>query len=152
VTQEPRSRRTTLGRYIVVGLGSVCIDAGVYWLLFSLTGESIASKAVSYVAGALFSYLANWRFTFGRRRSNLSEVLFVLIYASSWAINVGLNELVLHLLPVGWLSAIVAYLVATGFTTVWNYVGQSLLVFTRHAQADNLSETHVNERAIDDHT
>lgn len=144
-THAPR-----IGRYILVGLGSVCIDATVYWLLVTWTGDSVLSKAVSYVSGAVFSYLANWRFTFGKRRSNWSEVAFVLIYLTSLGLNIGINQAALALLPLVWFRTALAYLLATGVTTVWNFVGQSLLVFEEGGKRANLRKPHRNEKAIDD--
>lgn len=118
-----------LARYIAVGLGSVAIDAIVYAILLALTGNSVVAKSISYLSGAVFSYFANWRFTFGARRGKFSEVAFVLVYVSSLAVNIVVNELFLTWFPGVWWRAPLAFFVTTGFTTVWNYIGMSLFVF-----------------------
>jgi putative flippase GtrA len=123
----PRTRR--LLRYVAVGLGSVLIDAVVYAILYSTTGNGWVSKPIAYIAGAVFSYFANWRFTFGARRGRFSEVAFVLVYLSSLAVNLLVNQLILGWIEPTWWRAPLAFLVTTGFTTVWNYVGMSRFVF-----------------------
>lgn len=122
-------RLSRLLRYLAVGIGSVAIDAILYTVLLALTGSSLPSKAVSYVGGAVFSYFANWRFTFGARRGRFSEVAFALVYLSSLAVNLGVNELFLLWFDPDWWRAPAAFLVTTAFTTVWNYLGMSLFVF-----------------------
>jgi putative flippase GtrA len=118
-----------IARYIAVGLGSVAIDAIVYAILLSVTDNTLLSKGISYVTGAIFSYFANWRFTFGARRGKFSEVAFVLVYLSSLAVNLGVNELFLIWFGDEWWRAPLAFFITTGFTTVWNYIGMSLFVF-----------------------
>ena len=133
-----QNRLPLLRRYLVVGLGSVVVDAAVYALLVALTGNTLIAKPISYVCGALFSYLGNWRFTFGLRRSKLSEVAFVLVYVTSLGVNLGINEALLALLPEAWWRSPLAFFVSTSITTVWNFVGQSLFVFKERDKADSL--------------
>jgi putative flippase GtrA len=137
-----RSDLPLLQRYIVVGLGSVVVDAGVYWLVALLTGSTLIAKPISYLSGAIFSYFGNWRFTFGLRRGRFSEVAFVLVYLSSLVINLLVNELLLSWFGLSWWRPPLAFLVSTAVTTVWNFVGQSLLVFKDASKADSLSEWH----------
>ncbi|MFD1715577.1 GtrA family protein [Amnibacterium flavum] len=118
-------------RFLLVGGTTVLIDAGVYALL-STTGLGYdPAKAMSFIAGAVFAYFANWRFTFGRRRSRWSELLFVLVYLTALLINVLLNAWVRSIDPDSVAVASLAFLVATGTSAAWNFIGMSLFVFAR---------------------
>ncbi|WP_440708528.1 GtrA family protein [Herbiconiux sp. YIM B11900] len=128
-------RRGLLGSVLKFGLVgglTVLIDAAVYALLGALGVQLDLAKTISFVTGAVFAYFANWRFTFGRRRGRFSELVFVVIYAASLGINVGINALVRLLLPESWaLTLPLAFVVATGASAAWNFVGMSLFVFQR---------------------
>lgn len=128
-------------RYLLVGCTSVLIDAGIYALLLVLGVPSWMAKPISYVCGAVFSYFANWRFTFGARRGRFSELAFALVYLSSLAVNLLVNELLLRAFADVWWRAPAAFLVTTGFSTIWNYVGMSRFVFTsKRATSPPLTE------------
>ena len=143
-----RTRVTRFGRFLIVGFSSVAIDAAVYWLLLALGCPSWTAKPISYVAGTIFSYFGNWRFTFGERRGKFSEVAFALVYASSLAINLGLNELGLQLLHDWSFRAPVVFLFTTAVTTVWNFVGMSLFVFRDREQPVTVEVDETTEQEI----
>ena len=123
--------RGSLGRFVLVGGTTVLIDAAVYQLLLGLTDLSHGpAKLLSFVAGAVFAYLANWRFTFQSQHHRWSVVLFVAVYLCALAINVGANAAVLAVLGDDrtW-HVVLAFLVATGLSAAWNFVGMARLVF-----------------------
>lgn len=120
----------SLARFLLVGGTTVLVDAVVYQLLLLTDLPHGTAKAVSFIAGALFAYVANWRFTFRGASHRWSLVLFVVVYLCALAINVGANALVLHLVgdDRAWQVAL-AFLVATGLSAAWNFVGMALFVF-----------------------
>lgn len=126
-----RSGAGSAARFLLVGGTTVLIDAAIYTLLGALGVEYGIAKTISFLLGAVFAYFANWRFTFGGRRNRWSEVLFVVVYLCALGINVLLNDLVRAFDPGSALLAVVAFLVATGVSAVWNFVGMSLFVFRR---------------------
>lgn len=125
-----RQEQRRILRFLGVGVTSVAIDAAVYALLLALGAGTVVAKPVGYVSGAVFSYFANWRFTFGLRRGRFSELLFVAVYASSLLINLGVNEVGLALLGDFAWRAPLMFFVTTAITAVWNYLGMSRFVFT----------------------
>jgi putative flippase GtrA len=131
MTMTNRTKTGSALRFLLVGGTTVLIDAGVYALLDALRVDYDLAKTISFIAGATFAYFANWRFTFGGHRNRWSEVLFVLVYAFALGINIALNALVRSADPGSALMAALAFLVATGVSAVWNFVGMSLLVFRR---------------------
>jgi putative flippase GtrA len=121
----------SLVRFLLVGSTTVLVD-GLSYLLLSAAGVPVdLAKAGGFLIGAVFAYFANWRFTFGARRSRWSELLFVVIYALALGLNVAANALVRHWLGAGAVGSVLAFLVATGLSAAWNFVGMSLFVFHR---------------------
>lgn len=122
--------RGSLLRFLVVGGTTVLIDAAVYQLLLLADVAHGPAKTLSFLAGAVFAYLANWRFTFRGRRNRWSLPLFVAVYLFALLINVGANAAVLAVLGEDRTWAVVlAFLVATGLSAAWNFVGMARFVF-----------------------
>lgn len=115
----------TAPRFLLVGLTAVALDALVYFLLHSHIGATPA-KALGYGLGAVFGYIANWKFTFGARRGAWTELAFIATYLVSLGLNVSSNQLV-----IGFAGPVLAFFTATGISTVWNYVCLSRIVFKR---------------------
>ena len=120
----------SLARFVVVGGTTVLIDAVVYQLLLFTDLSHGVAKAISFVAGALLAYVANWRFTFKGASHRWSLVAFVAVYLCALALNVGVNDLVLAVLgdERSWQVAI-AFVVATGVSAAWNFIGMARFVF-----------------------
>ena len=124
-----------VGRFIVVGVLSVGTDAAVYLTMVSGGLPRDVSKGIGYVAGMAIGFFLNKTWTFGSRRAARSEALaYVFLYAVTLGVNIGLNRLVLamgmeRMMPV--VLAIFAFLVATGTTTVLNFLAMRFIVFRR---------------------
>jgi putative flippase GtrA len=118
-----------IARFLLVGFTGVAIDGLFYWILSASTDQIALAKATGYLAGAVFAYFANWRFTFKSERSSNSVVLFIAVYTTSLLINVTGNGFGLTVVPSesNWHFAV--FIGITGITTVWNYLGMSLFVF-----------------------
>lgn len=124
-----RERIRSLLKFVLVGGLTVAIDAGAYVIL-SVAGVDLnIAKGISFVVGAVFAYLANWRFTFGERKSRYSEIIFVVIYLLALLINVTLNAGTRALVGETPAGLAVAFVVATGASALWNYAGMSIFVF-----------------------
>jgi putative flippase GtrA len=110
----------------------VGLDAAVYASATSLLGAStFVSKGISFVVGAVFAYVANWRFTFGERRGKHSEVTFIVVYLVALGLNVATNHVALTLIGYAPLTLTFAFLAATGVSAVWNFVCMATFVFRR---------------------
>jgi putative flippase GtrA len=119
---------TELGRFLIVGLTTVAIDFTVYRLLLA-TGLVVGlAKTAGFIAGTVFAYFANKKWTFGVQRTGVDAIeaaRFAAVYAVSLAANVTTNGVVLHFLP----SIVLAFLVATGVSATMNFLGMKFLVF-----------------------
>ncbi|MFO1063446.1 MAG: GtrA family protein [Pirellulales bacterium] len=128
-----------IGRFLCVGGSSVAVDLVCYWLLLS-SFTPMPAKGISYLIGMAVGFIGNKLWTFESKQRSLSEpALYSLVYAVSLAVNIGLNSGVLALLnPVIDLPSInraAAFLIATGTTTVLNFVGLKFIAFRRSHQS-----------------
>jgi len=116
-----------IARFLVVGLSAVATDFATYFALTGLLGAPASpAKATSFVAGALVAFALNRGFVFRSRRSARRQALpFAILYLASLALNTSVNS--------GLLSAasprLLAWFVATGASTISNYLGMKLVVF-----------------------
>jgi putative flippase GtrA len=122
--------RGSLLRFLLVGGTTVLIDAAVYQLELLAGVPHDWAKMVSFIAGALFAYVANWRFTFKGEHHRWSMVAFVVLYLCALGLNVGVNALVLHVLGGDRLWQVgLAFVLATGVSSAWNFLGMARFVF-----------------------
>jgi putative flippase GtrA len=117
--------------FLVVGSLTVLLDFLSYrcllWTGWAGTGMA---KACGFIAGTIFAYFANRAFTFGHRtHAPGSAWRFALLYVVSLGANVSVNALVLAVLSGMSMAVQGAFLVATGVSTVLNFLGMKLFVF-----------------------
>lgn len=114
-------------KFLVGGGSAVLVDALTYALLKQFLNIS-ASKAISYIAGAIIGFIINKLWTFNRRQFNISEVFkYITLYAVSALINSYVNKLVLKIIS----STVFAFMCATGVSTIINFLGQKFFVFNK---------------------
>lgn len=125
--------RRQLMIFLVVGSSTVLVDFVSYRLLLSLLGMSLDSaKTLSFILGTVYAYLANRRWTFNHAAEMRKTILpFLGVYACSLGLNVGTNAFCFQLLTGIPYALTVAFLVATGVSAAFNFIGMKLLVF-RH--------------------
>lgn len=115
-----------LPRFLVAGFSAVGTDLLVYWLLLHFMGHTPA-KAISFISGTFVAFIINKYWTFEKKEHSYIEILkFIMLYLITLAINVGVNQLSLIILP-GYVAF--AFLAATGTSTVLNFIGQKWWVF-----------------------
>ncbi|NMI01284.1 GtrA family protein [Pseudonocardia acidicola] len=119
-----------LSRFVAVGVVSALVDFGVYNLLLSLGTWVHVAKGTSFILGTTTAYLLNRRFTFNDTGGSKGRfAAFVALYATTFAINVGVNAAALALLPEMSLRTSVAWVIAQGCATVINFVMLRTVVF-----------------------
>jgi putative flippase GtrA len=116
-----------ISRFLVIGCTSVVIDFVVYALLTRARLSPPLAKGLSYLAGMLFGFLGNKFWTFESSRKSTSEpITYILLYAATLGVNVAINSGVLALFAD---AKLFAFLVATGVTTVLNFLGMRWITF-----------------------
>ena len=127
-----------LARFVAIGAFCALVDFGVYGGLLALFGLHTTggvdaggwfavAKGISFICGTTTAYLLNKRFTFQATKGRFSG--FVLLYATTFALNVGVNALMLAVLPEMPFRLTAAWVVAQGTATVVNFVMLRTVVF-----------------------
>ncbi len=128
---EPSSvARKQLLRFLVVGCSAVATDFVTYTLLLHILNHAPA-KTLAFIAGTIVAYILNKYWTFEKPGANHAELSrFIMLYTSTLGANVAVNAAVLFLFPT---AVLLAFLCATGTSTILNFIGQKWWVFTEHA-------------------
>lgn len=113
-------------RYLVVGSAAFSMDMLIYFLLLHFLTYSIA-KAISFVSGSVLAYILNKYWTFNQQEKSFYEILkFAILYISTLLTNVAVNKISLNL---SHNLALFSFFVATGTSTILNFIGQKCWVF-----------------------
>ena len=114
-----------LKRFLVVGISAVTIDLTTYYLLLDFLSHDIA-KAISFLLGTIFAFVINKYWTFEKHKKSYTEVFqFGVLYSVTLGFNVLTNKMVIDNTQMVFL----AFLIATGVSTVLNFIGQKWWVF-----------------------
>ena len=114
-----------LKRFLVVGISAVTIDLTTYYLLLDFLSHDIA-KAISFLLGTIFAFVINKYWTFEKHKKSYTEVFqFGVLYSVTLGLNVLTNKMVIDNTQMVFL----AFLMATGASTVLNFIGQKWWVF-----------------------
>lgn len=120
-------------RFGLIGGGSTTIDLLSY-LCLSSSMSSYAAKGISYLLGMAFGFVGNKFWTFESAKQGVNEpVLYCLVYAITLAVNIVTNgasyESCLWMGMGTTAAKLIAFLVATGLTTVLNFLGLKYITF-----------------------
>jgi len=117
-------------KFLLVGGTSVAIDLISYFGLISVGIEFSSAKGISFILGALFGYFANRSFTFqSTEKGPKTFLLFCLLYLITFALNVGVNKIMVQMLQDYQFKFFVAFIIATGTSTILNLTGLKKVVF-----------------------
>lgn len=112
-------------RFLFAGFSAVCIDLISYKVLSNFLNYNLA-KGLSFFLGTIIAFLINKYWTFEKDKKSFREVWqFGLLYSATLTINVITNHYIL--INSGFIS--LAFLIATGVSTVINFLGQKFWVF-----------------------
>ena len=119
-----------LGRQLILfficGLTSFSVDAFLYHTLLPMVMIPTA-KGFSFIGGTVTSFTLNKYITFRQKQFSSEEIIrFAALYACTLCLNIGINQLGIHLFN-GRLPS--AFLLATAITAIVNFIGQRGWVF-----------------------
>ena len=128
----PLGLAAQLTRFVAVGALSALVDFGAYHALLALGTWVHAAKAISFILGTTTAYLLNRRFTFTATTGGRARFAgFVLLYGTTFTINIGVNALMLAVLPQLPFRTSVAWVIAQATATAINFVMLRTVVFRR---------------------
>ncbi|NEW38236.1 GtrA family protein [Nocardia cyriacigeorgica] len=121
--------KTQIVRFGVTGGLSAVVDFGLYSLLY-LAGLPVnLAKAIGFIAGTTTAYLINRRWTFQAPPSRARFIAVVVLYAVTFAVQVGINWVMYQALDDTWWRLPLAFVIAQGTATVINFVVQRMVIF-----------------------
>ena len=125
--------RDQLVRFVITGGLSAVVDFGLLVILMALGLGHTPAKAISFVAGTTTAYLINRRWTFRAAPSIRRFVAVVVLYALTFALQVGLFSVLFTWLTAQGLSRlsvqVIAFVIAQGVATTVNFVVQRSVIF-----------------------
>jgi putative flippase GtrA len=131
---EGRSRLfAQLARFVLVGCLAAVVDYGIYQTLLHFDLHASVAKAISFICGTTAAYLLNKRFTFNSSGTGGAGRFtgFLLLYGTTFFVNVGVNALALKLIPQMPWQTTICWLIAQGTATCINFLVLRLVVFRR---------------------
>jgi putative flippase GtrA len=112
-------------RFLVAGFSAVGTDLITYYIILNFLHHDIA-KAVSFLLGTIVAFVVNKYWTFEKHEKSYKEIFqFGVLYATTLGANILINRFVLDTSEMVFL----AFLIATGVSTVLNFTGQKWWVF-----------------------
>lgn len=113
--------------FLIGGGSAVITDYVLYYFLKIYLNISI-SKALSYIAGAIVGFIINKIWTFESKNFSYGEIVrYCILYFCSAIVNTLVNKGVIFIFNI----SILAFLCATGVSTIMNFLGQKFFVFRK---------------------
>lgn len=120
-------------RFVLVGGFCALLDFGSYQALRALGMDQAplvdVARAISFIIGTTTAYLLNKRFTFDAAGGLKQVSSFILLYGTTFFIAVGVNRLMLLVLPDSSWQSTMAWVVSQGSATAINFVMLRWVVF-----------------------
>ncbi|MCV7374867.1 GtrA family protein [Mycolicibacterium arabiense] len=123
------SLTTQIWRFLVTGGLSAIVDFGLYVLFLRLGLHVNVAKTLSFIAGTTTAYLINRRWTFQAPPSRSRFIAVCVLYAVTYAVQVGINYALYTLWDDEPWRVPVAFVIAQGTATVINFVVQRAVIF-----------------------
>lgn len=126
-------RMQQVARFVVVALLDTALDWAVYFAFTRLVpfffGQPAAAKAISYAVSMLNGYLLNRDWTFESRANPWATLLpFLACGFAGTLINIAVLHAALHFFH---FAEMVALVLATGTTIIWNFFTSKIWVFRK---------------------
>lgn len=123
--------RKELTIFLIVGVLTVLVD---YLSYRGIAGsgllETSPAKVTGFLAGTVFTYFANRRWTFGARTHAAGSARrFAVLYTLTLLVNVSVNAIMLKVLSSQLYAVQGAFVIATGLSATINFIGMKHLVF-----------------------
>jgi putative flippase GtrA len=122
---------TQLTRFVLVGGVAAMVDYTSYQGLLVIGLWVHLAKALGFIAGTTTAYLINRRWTFQGQGGRTQFVSVMVLYGITFTVQVGMNAVMLELLPPMRGEITLAFVVAQGIATCINFIVQRTVIFRR---------------------
>lgn len=129
IADESLDLKTQIVRFVVTGGLSAIVDLGLLLLLLKTGMPFAVAKSISFIVGTTTAYLINRRWTFKAEPSRARFIAVVLLYAVTFAVQVGISTWLNSQLSDSWWRVPLAFVIAQGTATVINFVVQRAVIF-----------------------
>ena len=122
--------KTQIIRFILTGAGAAILDYGLTMALqYGADAPFWLAKACGFILGTTVAYLINRRWTFRAEPSRARFIAVLVLYAVTFAVNVGLYSWLSHAWEETVIYSALAFVIAQGIATVINFVVQRAVIF-----------------------
>lgn len=133
MAEPPISPQLSLGtqiwRFVATGGLAAIVDFTLYVALLAAGLHVNVAKTLSFIAGTTTAYLINRRWTFQAPPSTARFVAVVVLYAVTYAVQVGINYIFYMEFDDKPWRVPVAFVIAQGTATVINFIVQRTVIF-----------------------
>ena len=120
-------------RYIAVGISTVLIDICIYSILLKIGFILSYAKSLSFIAGTLYSYFINKKWTFKSIGSKKKFFLYISVYLISMKINTLTNSLIINIFVIrNIFSILIAFIISTLASATFNYFLLKKFIFKKN--------------------
>ncbi|ORB30748.1 GtrA family protein [Mycolicibacterium parafortuitum] len=123
------SLKTQIWRFLVTGGLAAVVDFGLYVLMLAAGLHVNIAKTLSFIAGTTTAYLINRRWTFQAPPSKARFIAVCVLYALTYAVQVGINYFFYMEFDEKPWRVPVAFVIAQGTATVINFIVQRAVIF-----------------------
>jgi putative flippase GtrA len=127
----PLRLSTQLTRFVLVGAVAFIVDLSCYQALLAIGLWVHLAKALAFIVGTTTAYLINRRWTFQGKGGRSEYASIVALYGITFVVQVGMNAVMLALLPTFRGEFTCAFVVAQGLATAINFIVQRTVIFRR---------------------
>lgn len=120
---------TQFWRFVLTGGLSAIVDFGLYVAFLAAGLHVNVAKTLSFIAGTTTAYLINRRWTFQAPPSRARFIAVVVLYAVTYAVQVGINYVFYMQFENQPWRVPVAFVIAQGTATVINFIVQRAVIF-----------------------
>ena len=146
--QELAQKHAQKLRFGIVGAANTALDFGILFLLVHFGLDKIAANYISTSVAFIFSFFVNRSFTFKSKGGNLKKqfaTFLAVTMVGLWIIQpliiTGVTSLITPMHLQASLSLLVAKLVATVASLIWNYIMYARFVFVAPKPTDDSKES-----------
>jgi putative flippase GtrA len=122
---------TQLTRFVLTGGVAAVVDFSSYQALLAAGMWVHLAKAIGFILGTTTAYLINRRWTFRSAGGGAQFASVMGLYSITFVVQIGMNAVMLGVLPPMLGEYTIAYIVAQGTATVINFIVQRTVIFRR---------------------